>query len=367
MKNWLHYFPHWGFKRFSHLAPFLEDTPKNEDELSYARWLQEQEKSELHVHLEAAVSASFYEVLNYQKKLFSEQLLPHKRVPFASLKDFIGAWLDQTRLISSPQQYAELLVSFYELRKSHNITYSEVHCSLLDYSLLRKRFSPDKAAFDFEEMLLSLLEKRRELYERYPQNVVRLILDVVWISNIDERMHVIDVCRKIMKTHHNLWFDEDGTSAVAGIGMGGPEVIGKMSENEIKETMLFVDQVKELDLKIDLHSGENVSAEDHIKTCELFLPDRVSHGISAADRGFFYAKGISVCPLSNYLIGNTKDLKDHPIKKMWESNILFSVNTDDPLLLNTNLTIEYLVLRNLFGFERMFFRKTQENARAIML
>jgi adenosine deaminase len=69
--------------------------------------------------------------------------------------------------------------------------------------------------------------------------------------------------------------------------------------------------------------------------------------------------------LSNIQTGVfAKPLAEHPIAVMLERGLSFSVNSDDPLLFGTTLTLEYVALRKAFGWGLEFFKKTQDHARA---
>lgn len=59
---------------------------------------------------------------------------------------------------------------------------------------------------------------------------------------------------------------------------------------------------------------------------------------------------LEVCPTSNVQTGAVPALKDHPIRKFYDSGLNVTVNTDDPGVSGIDLSHEYLLLMKEFGF-----------------
>ncbi len=60
---------------------------------------------------------------------------------------------------------------------------------------------------------------------------------------------------------------------------------------------------------------------------------------------------IEVCPTSNVYLSGLRSYKDHPILNKWKTevesgNLKLTINTDNPLIGNTNLLLEYLLIHN---------------------
>ena len=60
---------------------------------------------------------------------------------------------------------------------------------------------------------------------------------------------------------------------------------------------------------------------------------------------------IETCPSSNIILYNIISFKDHPIlsKSKLVDELRITINTDNPLLLNTNIAFEYALVESLFG------------------
>lgn len=111
-------------------------------------------------------------------------------------------------------------------------------------------------------------------------------------------------------------------------------------------------------LGITIHSGEspNPKAPSWVMDAiEVLGAQRIGHGVQiyrdpkvvkyVADHKI----PLELCPTSNVLTNAIPDLKDHPLKNLMEAGVLTTINTDDPVIFNTNLNREYRVARETIG------------------
>lgn len=103
-------------------------------------------------------------------------------------------------------------------------------------------------------------------------------------------------------------------------------------------------------LNLKVHIGEFSDAASIKEAIELLEPDEIQHGIrSAEDReviDLIVKNGImlNICPASNLSLGAARDLGTHPIRKLFDSGVKISVNTDDLLLFDATITDQYVAL-----------------------
>ena len=55
---------------------------------------------------------------------------------------------------------------------------------------------------------------------------------------------------------------------------------------------------------------------------------------------------LNICPTSNIYLGAVDDIKNHPVRKIYDKNINISINTDDLIVFDSTVSEEYLVLYN---------------------
>jgi adenosine deaminase len=334
----------------------LGSSPRSKDELDFAVWCDQQPKIELHVHMEAAVSESFYQSLNSEYSLFKPEDIPSRRAPFSDFRQFIRAWIDQTLLINRIQDISALCADFFESRRSLNIVYTEAHVSPLDFSLLRSRFSLGGVILNLKDVITAYVMGIKNHQSRYPGHIVRLIIDCEWISTVEEQAKIVDILSDIVASELNL--DCFGDPIILAVGLGGAELSSRSSE-----FLPLINSCREMGLKIDIHSGEVSKVEEHRFSVETLKPDRVGHGMIGQKAGYFAPCPIVVCPLSNMISGAwSHDFKSHPITEMFQLRQPISIGSDDPLLFGTSLVLEFVALFNAKGWAEKHFEYFQKNA-----
>jgi adenosine deaminase len=124
-------------------------------------------------------------------------------------------------------------------------------------------------------------------------------------------------------------------------------------------------------LGITVHSGEapHPKAPSWVMDAiEVLGAQRIGHGVQiyrdenvmkiVRDRKI----PLELCPTSNWLTNAIPDLKQHPLKKLFDFGILTTINTDDPGIFNTNLNREYRVARDLMGMSEADLEKCAQVA-----
>lgn len=103
-------------------------------------------------------------------------------------------------------------------------------------------------------------------------------------------------------------------------------------------------------LRLKAHVGEWGKAEDVRRAVECLELDEVQHGISTAEDPsvirFLRDNHIrlNITPSSNYLLGRVTDLKNHPIAELYRNGIDVTINSDDVLIFDSDVSKEYLRL-----------------------
>ena len=139
-------------------------------------------------------------------------------------------------------------------------------------------------------------------------------------------------------------------------GVVGLDLAGKESGYPPE---LFVEPFKiarEAGLGITVHAGEDAGPESIRGAIEHLGATRIGHGVRivqdeevlrlAMDRGVT----LEICPTSNVLTHAVESLEDHPVRRLYESGLPITINTDDPVVCGMTLTDEYVLLTEKFGF-----------------
>ena len=103
-------------------------------------------------------------------------------------------------------------------------------------------------------------------------------------------------------------------------------------------------------LKLKAHIGEWGTANDVKKGIELLELNEVQHGIAAVDSeevvNFLKNNHIrlNITPTSNVKLGRVQNLKSHPIRELYYFGVDVTINSDDILIFDSDVSKEYLRL-----------------------
>ncbi|CRG97310.1 adenosine deaminase, putative [Plasmodium gallinaceum] len=149
-------------------------------------------------------------------------------------------------------------------------------------------------------------------------------------------------------------------------------------ERDLKPYKEIYDYVRENGIPLTIHAGEDLTLPNLntiYSAIEVLKAKRIGHGIrviESEDLINLIKKNdilLEICPISNLLLNNVKSMDTHPIKKLYDSGIKVSVNTDDPgmflteindeyeeLYLNLNFNLEDFMKMNLWALEKSFVK-----------
>jgi len=110
--------------------------------------------------------------------------------------------------------------------------------------------------------------------------------------------------------------------------------------------MRAVDKARAAGLGITVHAGEFTGPTSVWIAIHQLGAQRIGHGIRAVEDPelLAYLKErrviLEICPSSNIRLGLTPALAEHPLRGLLAAEVPVTVNSDDPMLLETNLTRE---------------------------
>ena len=128
------------------------------------------------------------------------------------------------------------------------------------------------------------------------------------------------------------------------------DLYGDETAQPIENFIPIYRRAKKEGLRLKAHVGEWGSSEDVQKAVELLELDEVQHGIAAAsDKKVmsFLADNhirLNITPTSNVLLGRVRDLKEHPISILYRYGVDVTINSDDILIFDSDVSKEYLRL-----------------------
>lgn len=182
----------------------------------------------------------------------------------------------------------------------------------------------------------------------------------VGLIGIVVRVDPMDVCEKVTD------FIIDRKDTFLAIDLAGDEAVG-----ECRAFAGMFMRAKKAGLRVTVHAGEAdlPGGPGFVReSIERLGADRIGHGLQIhrdpAVIEFVRSRGITLelCPTSNWLTSAVKSLKAHPFRKLMESGVKVTLNSDDPGIFGTDLTHEYTLMAREFGFGEKEFQAVNATA-----
>ena len=279
-------------------------------------------KAELHLHQEAVPERKTIKKL-YKKCNGKEMTAGEldQLFSYTDLEGFLQSFMAVQRMFTEEADLHFITDALDSYVQANNIVYAETFFA--PTSLLKKGFSFSGS--------LKILKKGMEKIKEKRGCIIKMIVDVSRSFGMENAMNNLELVLK------------ENDPYIIGIGLGGSETFGPA-----RNFAPVFDRAKQEGLHTVAHAGETEDSWSIKDSINLLHAERIGHGISAAyDEEFLkeLAKTklpLEVCPTSNvYTQKYVKTLKEHPIKKLYDSGVMVTLNTDDPSFFKVSLIDEY--------------------------
>lgn len=128
------------------------------------------------------------------------------------------------------------------------------------------------------------------------------------------------------------------------------DLYGDEFAQPIENFIPIYEKAAESGLVLKAHIGEWRTSDDIVQAVNLLHLNEIQHGIAAVDNDnvidFLAEKNIrlNITPSSNVLLGRVTDMTHHPIAKLYRNGVNVTVNSDDVLIFDSDVSKEYLRL-----------------------
>ncbi|KAK6308371.1 hypothetical protein J4Q44_G00216420 [Coregonus suidteri] len=319
-------------------------------------------KIELHVHLDGAIRVET--ILDVAERrgitlpACTVKEMTHICVVHqpATLTEFLGKFAEYMHVIAGDREAIKRIAyEFVEDKAKEGVIYVEV------------RYSPHYLAnTDVEPIPWN--QKEGDLS---PDEVVRLVNQGLTEGekafNIKARsilccmrhmpswsMDVVQLCKK---------YKEDG---VVAIDLAGDESLN--CEAYPGHRMAY-EEAERCGIHRTVHAGEVGPASVVKEAVEVLKAERVGHGYNTLEDQVLYKQLLEqnmhfeVCPISSKLTGACDpDFTKHPVITFRKDKANYSLNTDDPLIFNSTLHLDYSTAQKYMGFTEEEFKRLNINS-----
>ena len=293
-------------------------------------------KTEIHLHIEAVTTTKTVWALKNKYNLNIEGVnnIPdlEKKFKVTSLSDFIDLFINVIQASFKDAQDFELLMEDLDAYlNENNIVYAEVFFAPTSFL---------KNGLDFNEIMKVLTVSADKIYNKDGKDI-KFLIDVSRGFGLENAMNNLDLA---IKFNH---------SRIIGIGLGGAEKKGKA-----EDFLSVFEKAKSKGFHVVAHAGEDSDYTSVDAAVNILKSERIGHGISSIFNDACLSNlkklqiPLEVCPTSNiFTQSHIKNIKEHPIKKLYDKGLFITVNSDDPTIFNSSLLEEYALLleNNIFN------------------
>ena len=310
-------------------------------------FIQALPKAELHIHLEGAIEPET--VLELAKRHKMLDRLPSTEVAglrewftFTGFDHFVGIYLTIQDMLRTPDDFALIAYQLGADMAEQNIRYREATFTPYTHVIYQDK------GLKIEDVLEGLERGRQQARDEFD-------VEIRWVFDIHRNLPYqlsddggFNPEPADMTLEYALAGKEYG---VVGLGIGGSEV-GAPPEDF--EEVFF--QAKLNGLLSVPHAGETEGPASVWGSVRELQADRIGHGVrSIEDRALLqhlvdYQIPLEVNPTSNLQLHVYETIEEHPFKKLDDMGIPVTINSDDPPLFNSNLSQEYLLVAEAFGY-----------------
>jgi len=299
-------------------------------------WLIRLPKVDLHLHLDGSVKPETILELALHHGIDlpvydKDQLIPHMRVndECGSLSEYLSKFHFTTRFLQLAEALERVAYEVAQQSAEHNCKYVEV------------RFAPQL----HRDMGLTIEETIHHVIEGLNRGR----------KDFGVRAGVIVICMR----HHDIERNLEAVTAAAKFLGSGVVAVDLAGDEASYPPEFFRDvfaESKRLGLPVTIHAGEAAGAANVYEAVANLGAARIGHGVRLRENASILELvrnrriPLEMCPISNIQTKAVPSWESYPIREYLEQGLLVTINTDNPSVSGTNITKEYRVLADRFGF-----------------
>jgi adenosine deaminase/aminodeoxyfutalosine deaminase len=259
---------------------------------------------------------------------------------YENFTGFLMAFKTVTDDLQTPEDFELITYRLMEKLKADNVLHAEVYVSV-GVCLWRKQ--------DFGA-IFEAMDRGRQRGERDFGISLLWIFDAVRQFGADKAQRVAELAVRYKG------------SSVVGFGIGGDEL--KAPPEMFRDVYAYA---ADNGLRLTAHAGENAGPGSIWGALNL-RAERIGHGLTAWHDPELVEElsrrqvPVEICLTSNLRTGCCSSLVEHPVRNYFDQGIMITLNSDDPAMFGTSLSLEYQLAQDKFGFTDEHLRELARNS-----
>lgn len=280
-------------------------------------------KAELHLHIEGSLEPELMFAMakkNGVKINYNSVEELRAAYNFNNLQEFLDLYYAGADVLLTEEDFYDLTMAYLKKAQEDNVVHTEIFFDPQTHTI---------RGVSFDAVVNGIT---RALEDGKKQMNISSQLIMCFLRHLDEE-----------SAQKTLDAALDYKDKIVGVGLDSSE-LGNPPSKFLK---VFERAQKEGFLTV-AHAGEEGPADYIWEAIDLLNVMRVDHGVKSLDDEKLVAElakrqiPLTVCPLSNLKLRVVSDLKDHPLKKMLDKNLMVTINSDDPSYFGGYVNQNYL-------------------------
>ncbi len=291
--------------------------------ISIEEFISGMPKAELHLHIEGTFEPELmFEIAKRNGKQIPYESVDQlkKAYKFNNLQEFLDIYYAGANVLITEQDFYDLTWAYLSKVHQENLAHTEL---FFDPQTHTDRGVPFGVVIKGIRNALEDGKEKLGISYKLIMSFLRHLDEAAAFNTLEEAMPYKD------------WID--------GVGLDSSELGNPPSKFE----RVFA-KASAVGFRVVAHAGEEGPSSYIWEALDVLHVNRIDHGNRAmedmdlVDRLAEMQIPLTLCPLSNLELKVVQHLKDHPVVKMMDKNLLVTVNSDDPAYFGGYMNANYL-------------------------
>jgi adenosine deaminase len=286
-------------------------------------------KAELHVHIEGTMEPEQYLTFAERNKVkipYNTLEQARQAYEFTDYHSFITAYLAATQVLCTEQDFYDLTIAYLQKMRQQGVLHVEVFFELQSYIV--RNIAP--------AVIIN------GIYEALQYGAITLGISGLMIMSF--LRHLSE-----QEAFNALKLSLPYKDKIVGVGLAAYE-----QGNPPSKFQHVFKQAHDYGYHIVVHA--EIGNGDYLhQAIDLLHAERIDHGIPCLQNPELVNEikrrniALTVCPISNVMLGLYPSLLQHPIKKMIEWGLPVTINSDDPSFFKHYIADNYYAVHETLG------------------